>query len=142
MTQAVGKPGVRIDARKARSILRALHAGSAEIENSALVTSDGLVLASELRQQVNVDRFAAMSAALLALATRAAKEVDCGELRQLILDGTSGPMLLTSAGRVGVLAVSAGPSAMLGKLVLDARNAARALDAALDEPSASLTPAS
>jgi hypothetical protein len=48
-------------------------------------------------------------------------------LRQIILDGELGPMLLTRAGASGVLAVAASPTANLGKVILDTRNTARSL---------------
>jgi predicted regulator of Ras-like GTPase activity (Roadblock/LC7/MglB family) len=68
-----------------------------------------------------------MCASLLALSSRAAKEVECGVLRQVILDGEEGPMLLTRAGTAGLLAVAADPTQNLGKLILDTRATASAL---------------
>ena len=62
-----------------------------------------------------------MCASLLALADRAAREVDRGRLRQVILDGTGGPMLLTQAGDTAVLAVAAAPQSNLGRLILETR---------------------
>ena len=112
---------------KARGMLRALQATSDRIEASALVSHDGLMLASVLSSEVNADRFGAMCASLLALATRAAGEVDRGELRQIILDGAHGPMLLTRAGNTGVLAVAASPKSNLGKVILDTRKTANDL---------------
>ena len=112
---------------KARGMLRALQATSDRIEASALVSHDGLMLASVLSSEVNADRFGAMCASLLALATRAASEVDRGELRQIILDGAHGPMLLTRAGNTGVLAVAASPKSNLGKVILDTRKTANDL---------------
>ena len=109
---------------KARGLLRALQASSDQIQASALVTHDGLTLASVLSSEVNADRFGAMCASLLALASRAAGEVDRGELRQVILDGEYGPLLLTRAGTTGVLAVAASPKANLGKVILDTRKTA------------------
>jgi hypothetical protein len=114
---------------KARGLLRALQATSDKIEASALVSHDGLTLASVLSSDVNADRFGAMCASLLALATRAAGEVERGELRQVILDGAHGPLLLTRAGAAGVLAVAASPTANLGKVILDARKTAGELAA-------------
>jgi len=114
---------------RARGMLRALQATSDRIEASALVSHDGLMLASVLASEVNADRFGAMCASLLALATRAASEVDRGELRQIILDGAHGPMLLTRAGNTGVLAVAASPKANLGKVILDTRKTAADLAA-------------
>lgn len=114
-------------ASKARSILRGLHATSEHIDASALVSNDGLVVASVLGTDVDADRFGAMCASLLALASRAAQEVDRGDLRQIILDGARGPMLLTRAGSARVLAVATSPAANLGKIILDTRKAARSL---------------
>lgn len=114
---------------KARGMLRALQATSDKIEASALVSHDGLTLASVLSSAVNADRFGAMCASLLALATRAAGEVERGELRQVILDGAQGPLLLTRAGNAGVLAVAAAPTANLGKVILDTRKTAADLAA-------------
>lgn len=114
-------------AKKARSLLRGLQASSEHIQAAALVSNDGLIIASVLSDSVDADRFGAMCASLLALASRAAREVERGELRQIILDGVLGPMLLSRAGNCGVLAVAASPAANLGKVILDTRNAARSL---------------
>ena len=114
---------------KARGLLRALQASSDNIQATALVSHDGLTMASVLSGEVNADRFGAMCASLLALATRAASEVERGELRQVILDGEHGPLLLTRAGNTGVLAVAASPQANLGKVILDARKTATDLAA-------------
>lgn len=120
-------------AHRARGLLRSLQAGSDCVRSCGLVSYDGLMVASVLADGVDADRFGAMCASLLALSTRAAKEVERGVLRQIILDGEHGPMLLTRAGNAGVLAVAADPTKNLGKLILDTRTTAQAL-AALRAP--------
>jgi predicted regulator of Ras-like GTPase activity (Roadblock/LC7/MglB family) len=122
-------------AHRARGLLRSLQGASDCVRSCALVSFDGLMLAAVLAEGVDADRFGAMCASLLALSTRAAKEVERGVLRQIILDGEQGPMLLTRAGAAGVLAVAANPTKNLGKLILDTRNTAQAL-AALYTPGA------
>lgn len=114
-------------AHKSRSLLRGLQAASDCVRSCALVSFDGLMQGAVLAEGVDADRFGAMCASLLALSTRAAKEVERGVLRQVILDGEQGPMLLTRAGTAGVLAVAADPTKNLGKLILDTRNTAQAL---------------
>lgn len=111
--------------QKALSALQLLAHNSPEIEAAALVSHDGLIVASVMDDSVDVDRFGAMCASLLALAHRAASEVKRGELRQIILDGVLGPMLLTQAGQSGVVAVAALSDAKLGKLILDTRKTAK-----------------
>lgn len=114
---------------RARGQLRALQAASDCVRSCAIVSYDGLIRACVLASGVDADRFGAMCASLLALSVRAAREVERGTLRQIILDGEHGPMLVTRAGDAGVLAVAADPTKNLGKLILDTRNAAAAVAA-------------
>lgn len=123
-------------ATKARGLLRTLAGRVDCVRSSAIVTFDGLMLASVLAEGVGGDRFGAMCASLLALSTRAAKEVERGELRQVILDGKLGPMLLSRAGNVGVLAVAADPTPNLGRLILEAKSTATALAELYETPAA------
>lgn len=114
-------------ASRVRGVLRGLHQGLPEVEASAVVTRDGITVASLLSQGADQDRFGAMCASLLALAARASKEVDRGALRQIILDGQQGPLLLTHGGDSAVLAVAASPRANLGRLILETRRVAAEL---------------
>ncbi|MGS5089960.1 roadblock/LC7 domain-containing protein [Hydrogenophaga sp. A37] len=116
-------------ASRARAVLRGLHSSLAEVEASAVVTRDGITVASLLSSGTDPDRFGAMCASLLALAARASKEVDRGNLRQIILDGQQGPLLLTHGGDSAVLAVAATPRANLGRLILETRRVATDLAA-------------
>jgi predicted regulator of Ras-like GTPase activity (Roadblock/LC7/MglB family) len=118
---------------RARSVLRNLRSSHAAIEGCAFVTSDGRMVASALGPGTDPDRFGAMCAALIALASRAAHEAARGPLQQLILEGAAGPMLLTGAGPHGVLSVSAGAQCPLGRLILDAKTAAQALAGIAEE---------
>lgn len=113
--------------QQSRAILRALHVDVEHLEASAVVSRDGLVMASLLSESADADRFGAMCASLLALASKAASEVDRGKLRQVILDGSKGPMLLTHAGEVAVLAVAARSQANLGRLIMETRKTATKL---------------
>jgi predicted regulator of Ras-like GTPase activity (Roadblock/LC7/MglB family) len=115
--------------KTARTHLRNLQAVSPEVRSCALISFDGLLIASFFAEGVNGDRFSAMCASLLALSTQAAKEVGRGQLRQIILDGEHGPVLLIRAGMVGVLMVAANSSTNLGKLILDTRSTATDLGA-------------
>lgn len=121
-------------ASTARSVLQTLKSAHEGIEGCAFMTSDGRVAASVLGTGTDPDRFAAMCAALIALATRAAREAERGELQQLIIEGRAGPMLLTRAGENGVLAVSAKAECPLGRLILDARTASRSLSSVFIDP--------
>lgn len=133
MTDQVTGVAPKDMAARARGLLRNLQARVDCVRSCAIVSFDGIMLASVLDDGVSGDRFGAMCASLLALSTRAAREVERGELRQVILDGEFGPMLLSRAGKAGVLAIAADPTPNLGRLILEARATASALAALYEE---------
>ncbi len=106
-------------------ILSDLNSSSGDIEASAIVSRDGLIMASLLPSNVEEDRVAAMSAALLALGERSGKEVDRGALDQIMITGQNGFMLVRDAGEEAVLTVLAKKDAKLGLVFLDISRAAK-----------------
>ena len=75
--------------------LREMQAASPDIEASAVVSVDGLIMASALPAEVEEDRVSAMSAAMLSLGERIAKELGRGALEQVYIRGDSGYVILT-----------------------------------------------
>lgn len=122
-TAAAHRPTVR---REAKTILRSLTLETGQIESAAVMTTDGLVIAEQLSPNTDADRFAAMCASMLALAQRAAQEIDRGNLRQVMIEGDRGSMLLVGvgAGTDAVLAVATQPDTPIGRVFIDARRAA------------------
>jgi uncharacterized protein len=110
-----------------KSILSDLNGSSADIEASAIVSSDGLMMASLLPAGLEDDRIGAMSAAMLALGGRTAEELARGRLEQVLIKGANGYVLLTNAGRDAVLAVITKASAKLGLIFLDVKRAAESV---------------
>jgi len=108
-------------ASQMRSILRTLNGSDGDIESSATISRDGFIIGSVLRDDCDPDRFAAMCAPLLALADRAAHEVARGNLKQVLIEGESGLMLLVQAGEDAVLALAAKPTVNLGRIFIEAR---------------------
>lgn len=104
-----------------RSVLRELNASSGDIEASAAITTDGFIIGSVLDKGVDEDRFAAMCASLLALAERAAEEIGRGKMKQVLIEGSTGLMLLVHAGNDAVLAIAAKPTVNLGMVFIEAR---------------------
>ena len=70
--------------------LRDLQAGTPDIEASAVVSVDGLIMASSLPSGVDEDRISAMSAAMLSLGDRIAAELRRGTLDRVYIEGTLG----------------------------------------------------
>src|SRR5438128_3552599 len=113
-------------ARLERAI-RGLLAQTPEIEAAAVVSFDGLPMASALPPSMDEDRVAAMSAALLSLGERAAQGLGRGELSQVYIEGESGTVFLVSADDEAVLVAVAAPGAKVGMMLYEVRRSAAAV---------------
>ncbi len=111
--------------------LRDLQSGSADIEAAAIVSVDGLPIASSLPQGIEEDRVSAMSAAMLSLGERIASELGRGMLDEVYVKGEKGYVILRAVGEEAVLTVLARHQAKLGLLFLDMRRATEELSAIL-----------
>ena len=109
--------------------LRDLQAGTPDIEGSAVVSVDGLMMATALSSDVEEDRVAAMSAAMQSLGERIAGELGRGEVQQVFVKGEEGYVFLSAIGMEAVLTVLARSDAKLGLIFLDMRRAAQDLAA-------------
>lgn len=105
------------------SILSELNGTSADIEASAVISTDGLMMAALLPASMDEDRVGAMSAAILSLGDRTAKELARGALEQVLIKGDKGYVVVTGAGKEAVLTVLAKPNAKLGLIFLDVKRA-------------------
>jgi len=110
-----------------------LHSTSPDIVASAVVSVDGLAIASALPDGVEEDRVAAMSAAMLSLGERIAAELGRGSLDQVYIKGAEGYVILISVGDEAVLTGLAREQARLGLIFLDMRRAAEDLRKLLEE---------
>lgn len=103
-----------------------------EIEAAAVVSYDGLPMASALPPGIDDDRLGALGASLLSLGEQASGVLGRGLLEQVFLEGSQGLVLLRSARDQAVLVAMAGRGARLGAWVLEMRHAAEAIGAVLD----------
>ena len=109
------------------SILSDLNGTSADIEASAVISTDGLMMAAALPAGMDEDRVGAMSAAILSLGDRTARELARGELEQVLIKGAKGYVLMTHAGHEAVVTTLAKPNAKLCLIFLDVRRASEAI---------------
>jgi predicted regulator of Ras-like GTPase activity (Roadblock/LC7/MglB family) len=110
------------------SRLRLMQVASPDIEASAIVSVDGLIIASALPNDVEEDRVSAMSAAMLSLGERISAELGRGTLEEVYVKGKQGYVILTSIGTEAVLTTLAGQNAKLGLIFLEMRRAAEDLE--------------
>lgn len=110
---------------------------SPDVEAAAVVSFDGLPMASALPDELEEDRVGAMSAALLSLGEQAAMGLGRGQLNQVFVEGEHGFVFLMSARDQAVLAAVARRTAKIGFMLFEMRRAADRIGYAL-APSASV----
>ncbi|MFN8061558.1 MAG: roadblock/LC7 domain-containing protein [Vicinamibacterales bacterium] len=108
-------------------VLRNLQSGSPGVEASALISEDGLIIASALPQDLDETRVGGMSATLLNLGTRAATELRRGDVREIIVRGELGCAVMINASRGAVLLVLAAETTPLGLIFFDMREALKSI---------------
>jgi len=107
--------------------LRDMQASTPDTEAYAVVSVDGLIMASALPSNVEEDRVSAMSAAMLSLGERIASELGRGELDQVYIKGDDGYVFLAAVGDEVVLTALCRKGAKLGMVFLDMRRCAEDL---------------
>lgn len=101
--------------------LQTFVSGSADIQGAALVSPDGLALASVLAADMDEERTAAMSASILSLGERIASELARGIVERIVVEGEKGYAVLVGCGAEAVLLVLAGASVKQGILFLEVK---------------------
>ncbi|MDQ1496024.1 MAG: uncharacterized protein QOG69_2507, partial [Actinomycetota bacterium] len=115
-------------------ILRDLLHQTPGVEAAAVVSFDGLPMASALPSGMDEDRVAAMSAALLSLAERAAQGLGRGDLSQVYIEGEHGTVFLVSAQDEGVLVAVTSAGAKVGMMLYEVKLAANRVGEVLHGP--------
>jgi predicted regulator of Ras-like GTPase activity (Roadblock/LC7/MglB family) len=108
--------------------LRDMQISTPDIIASALVSVDGLTIASALPNDVEEDRVSAMSAAMHSLGERISQELGRGVLDEIYIRGEEGFVLLTAVGDEAVLTALARDEAKLGLIFLELRRASEDLE--------------
>lgn len=109
--------------QKFRPILKRLNGFSNDIEASAIMTRDGLSIASVMNENVNPDRLGAMCASLLSLGDKTALELERGKLKQILIECESGYVLIINIGKTAVLAIVTKSSSKIGMVFIEGKKA-------------------
>ena len=103
------------------------------VKGSAVISRDGLIVASDLSENVDADTFAAMSAAMQGAAETAASELKQGNLKQIIVEADKGKVITTSAGEKTILVILASPDINLGLALIELGRASGKISSVLGE---------
>ncbi|WAL60469.1 roadblock/LC7 domain-containing protein [Thermocoleostomius sinensis] len=123
-----------ISTEKLGYILQNFVTTTAEVQGAALVTPDGLPLATNLPGSMDEERVSAMSAAMLSLGERIGVELVRGAIDRIYVEGEEGFSILTSCGQDAVFLVLANRSAKQGVLLLEIKRAVSELRQVLNIP--------
>lgn len=104
-----------------QDVLRSLRAVSPDIIGSAMVSTDGFIIASMLPAEVDEELVSGMAAALLGVGERIAGELMGGSMEQTYVRGRLGYVILHAVGQEALLIVLTTPDAKLGLVFLDVK---------------------
>jgi predicted regulator of Ras-like GTPase activity (Roadblock/LC7/MglB family) len=113
----VASNGNRIE--RIQDVLRSLRSVSPDIVGSAMVSTDGFIIASLLPGEADEELVSGMAAALLGVGERIAGELMGGSLEQTYVRGKLGYVILNAVGQEALLIVLTTPDAKLGLVFLD-----------------------
>ncbi|MDP7080048.1 MAG: roadblock/LC7 domain-containing protein [Candidatus Undinarchaeales archaeon] len=95
-----------------------------DIEASAIVSRDGLLMASDMATGINAETFAAMSATMLGAAETAATELGRGLPDRIIVESEETKLIAIGTGPKALLVVMTSPEAGLGLVLIELEKAA------------------
>jgi len=108
-----------INSQKLNQVVQNFVARTSDVQGAAVVTPDGLPLASSLPGEMDEERVSAMSAAMLSLGERIGKELLGGNADRIYVEGDQGFTILTTCGQDAVFLVLASKEAKQGMLMLE-----------------------
>lgn len=108
------------------AILKDLHNGCPDVQLSMIATQDGLTMTS-LGSVRNPDDVGASCAELRSICHKAAKNLEQGDLEQMLLRCSEGYILVSTAGDNAILAVMTKPDSNLGLIFIESERSAKAI---------------
>ena len=103
------------------AILNEFERNVPHVEATAVVSTDGLVIASRLPDKVEEDRIGAMGAAILSISSRSGDELDRGEMERVLIEGEAGYLLIRSIGEDAILVALVDKDVRLGMLFYECK---------------------
>ncbi|MDY6964935.1 MAG: roadblock/LC7 domain-containing protein [Halobacteriota archaeon] len=97
------------------------------VEASAVVSRDGLLMASDIPSGVQAETFAAMNATMMGAAETAISELQKGIPDRVIIESKEAKVIVTGAGPKALLIVMTTPDAGLGLILVEMNKIAEKL---------------
>ena len=101
---------------------------SGDIEGAAIITRDGLLIASELSEDIDGDTFAAMSATMTGAAETAIQELKKSSPERVIVESKNTKLIAIGAGEQTILTCIVNPDAKLGLVLMEMKKASATIE--------------
>lgn len=108
-----------IDTIQLDEIIRSFVTDTSHVQGAAIVTHEGLPIASTLPAGLEETRAAAMAAAVITIGDRVGDELQRGTMQHITLLGSRGYSILTFCGSEALFLVLASPDVKQGVLMLE-----------------------
>jgi len=118
---------LRIDVAALENRLQELGKTVPGVIASAVLSADGLVIASALPPDVSEEMIARLGVVFLSLSDRLTGEFALGKFRVGIVQGDAGYVVVTDAGPNAILLILTSSDVRLGLIMIEARRAAEEL---------------
>lgn len=106
------------------SILKELRSGLQDVEAAVLISNDAMALASDISDEADEEMISALSASVLSMGERAARDLKRGKLEQVYIKGDEGYLLMVHCGPDALLSLLVRPEAKLGVIFMEAKRTA------------------
>ncbi|RLG08233.1 MAG: hypothetical protein DRN68_04075 [Thaumarchaeota archaeon] len=122
-------PSINVD--QVNEILKKLSETNQDIVGAAIVSNEGFMLAGEIPKNMDEDLVSAVFIALKSIAQRASKQIELGNITQLIMLSENGGALICSGKRSSLILLMR-PNANLGLILIDVTNVIREIKDVLE----------
>lgn len=101
---------------------------SGDVDGAAVVTRDGLLIASQLSKSIDSETLAAMTATMTGAAETAMKELKKKEIERVIVESSDSKLITTGAGSETILVAMVSGKANLGLILLSMKKISKKIE--------------
>jgi predicted regulator of Ras-like GTPase activity (Roadblock/LC7/MglB family) len=95
------------------------------VKGAAVVRRDGLLIVSNLPQDIDADQLAAMTASTVGSGETASETLQIGSVQQVTVEAENGKLISTGAGEEGILTILTDSDVNMGLVLVEMKKAVK-----------------
>lgn len=95
------------------------------VTGAAVVRRDGLLIVSNLPQDIDADQLAAMTASTVGSGETASETLSIGDVQQVTVESQDGKLISTGAGDEGILTILTDPDVNMGLVLVEMKKSVK-----------------